>query len=72
MESHNTCCISELEQQAKTQRLDLENAGFGHEKSRREQFRLQEELVMTEKALRGSQIRSIHVMGELKSSGIAG
>ena len=33
-----------------------------------EQFRLQEELVMKEKALRDTQIRSIHEMEELKSS----
>ena len=44
----------------------MEDAHFGHEESRREQFRLQEEQVMKEKALRDTQITSIHEMGELK------
>ena len=34
--------------------------------SRRKQVRLQEELVMKEKALRDTQIRSMHEMGEMK------
>ena len=59
-------CMSELEQQTCAQRLKLENAPFRYGESRREQVRLQEELVMKEKALRDTQIRSIHEMRELK------
>ena len=59
-------CINELQQQAYAQRLDLENAHHGYVESRREQGRLQEELVIKEKALRETQIRSIHEMGEMK------
>ena len=44
-------CINELQQQACAQRLDLDHARHGHVESRREQVRLQEELVMKEKAL---------------------
>ena len=51
VESLNTC-ISELQQQTHAQRLELEDAHFGYAESRREQVRLQEELVMKEKALR--------------------
>ena len=46
--------------------LELEDAHHGCVESRREQVRLQEELVMKEKALRDTQIRSIHEMGEMK------
>ena len=59
-------CISELQQQAYAQRLDLDNAQHGNIESRREQGRLQEELSMKEKALRDTQIRSMHGMGEMK------
>ena len=59
-------CISELKQQAYAQRLDLENSHHGHVESRREQFRLQEELSMKETALRETQIRNMHEMGEMK------
>ena len=65
VESLNTC-ISELQQQSYAQGLELEDAHHGYVESRREQFRLQEELSMKEKALRETQIRSIHEMGELK------
>ena len=34
--------------------------------SRREQVRLQEELSLKEEVLRGTQIRSMHEMGEMK------
>ena len=47
-------------------RLDLENTHYGYVESRREQVRPQEELVMKEKALRETQIRSMHEMGEMK------
>ena len=53
--------LSELQQQAYAQRLELEEAHHGYVKSRR-QVRLQEELVMKEKALRDTQIRSMHEM----------
>ena len=65
MESLNTC-ISELHQQAYVQRLELEDARGGCVGSQREQVRLQEELVMKEKALRDTQFTSMHEMGELK------
>ena len=51
---------------AYAQRSELEDAHFGCAEFRREQVRLQEEFVMREKALRDTQIRSIHEMGELK------
>ena len=65
VESLSTC-IGELQQQIYSQRLELEDAHLGYEDSRREQFRLQEELVMKEKALHDTQIRSIHEMKVLK------
>ena len=58
--------LSELQQQTYAQRLELEDAHRGYVESQRQQVRLQEELVMKEKALRDTQIRSIHEMGELK------
>ena len=64
MESLNNC-VDELQQQAYAQRLDLEKT-HGYVESRREQVRLQEELVMKEKALREAQIRSMHEMGQMK------
>ena len=57
MESLNNC-VSELLQQAYAQ--------HGYIESRRDQVRLQEELVMKEKVVRGTQIRSVHEMGEMK------
>ena len=59
---------SELHPQTCAQRLELEDVHFGYAESRREQVRLQEEFVMKEKALRDTQIRSIHEMGEMKES----
>ena len=67
MGSLNTC-IRELQQQTYAQRLEFEDVYQGYVESRRVQVRLQEELVMKEKALRGNQIRSIHEMGELKGA----
>ena len=58
--------ISELQQQAYAQRLDLENAPHGYVESRREQVRLQEALYVKEKALRDTQVRNVHYMGEMK------
>ena len=65
VESLNNC-MSELQQQTHAQRLELDNAHFGYEESRREPFRLQEELAMKENALRDTEIRSIHEMRELR------
>ena len=59
-------CIGEHQQQTYAQWLELEDAHLGYVESGREQVRLQEELAMKEKALRGAQIRIIHEMGELK------
>ena len=59
-------CINELQQQTYAQRLELQDAHHGCVESRREQVRLQEELAMKEKALRDTQIRSMHEMGEMK------
>ena len=74
METEITCLlkrdlnlsINELKQQTYAQRLELQDVHFGYAESRREQVRLVEELVMKEKALRYTQIRSIHEMGEMK------
>ena len=51
-------CISELQQQAYAQRLELQDAQHGHIESRREQVRLQEELSMKEKVLRDTQYKN--------------
>ena len=59
-------CIDELQKQACAQRLELEDAQHGHAESRREQVRLQDELAMKEKALRDTQIRSMHEVGKMK------
>ena len=59
-------CISELQQQACAQRLELQDAQHGYIESRREQVRLQEEFSMKEKVLRDAQIRSMHEMGEIR------
>ena len=65
MESLNNC-ISELQQQAYAQRLELEDTHHGYVESQREQVRQQEELVVKEKAIRDTQIRSMHEMAEMK------
>ena len=57
-------CISEIQQQAYAQRLELQDAQHGYVESRREQVRPQEELSM--KVLRDTHIRSMHEMGEMK------
>ena len=59
-------CINGLQQQVYAQRLELQDAHHGYIESRREQARLQEELVIKEKALRDTQIRNMHEMGEMK------
>ena len=59
-------CISELQQQAYAQILELQDAQHGFFESRREQVRLQEELSLKEKVLRDNQIRSMHEIGEMK------
>ena len=65
VESLNNC-ISELQQQVYVQRLELQDAQHGYVESRREQVRQQEEQSLKEKVLRGTQIRSMHEMGEMK------
>ena len=59
-------CISELQQQAHAQRLELQDAQHGKIDSRREQVRLQEEWSLKEQVLRDTQTRSMHEMGEMK------
>ena len=49
VESLNSC-INELQQQACAQRLEVEDVHHGYVESRREEVRLQEELVMKEKS----------------------
>ena len=58
--------VSELQQQAYAQRLDLENAHQRYVESRREQVRLQEEIDYEGKVLRETQTRNVHEMGEIK------
>ena len=65
VESLNNC-ISGLQQQTCAQRLELQDAHHGSFESRTEQVRQQEESVTREKALRDTQIRSVHEMGEIK------
>ena len=63
-------CIDELQQQPYSSRFELEDAHHGCIESRQEQARLQEELTITEKVFRKTQIRNIHEMEkktELKS-----
>ena len=55
-------CISELQQPAYAQRLELQDAQHGCIEYRREQARLQE-LSLKEKVLRDTQIRNMHDMG---------
>ena len=63
--SHNTC-TRELQRQAHSQRLELDEANCGNEESRREQDRSEEELALREKALRNTRIKNIHEMDELR------
>ena len=65
VESLNSC-IKELQQQTCAQRFELQDAHHGYAESRREQVRLQEELAMKGKAPRDTQIRCMHIMGEMK------
>ena len=59
-QEHKVESLNELQQQTCAQRFELEDAHHGYVESRREQVRLREELVMKQKALRDTQIRSIH------------
>ena len=65
VESFNSC-VSELQQHAYAQRLELQDAQHGYIEPRREQVRLQEELSLKETVLRDTQIRSMHEMREMK------
>ena len=67
IESINNC-VSDLQQHAYAQRLELQGAQHGCIESRREQVRLQEESSIKEKVLRDTQIRSMHEMGEMKKA----
>ena len=64
--SNLVTCIGELQRETYSQRLELADAHFGSEESQREHVRLHEELVMREKAVRDTRIRSIHEMEELR------
>ena len=70
MQSPNTC-ICELQQQTYAQRLEVEDAHHEYVEPRREQVRLQEELVMKEKALRDSDVKYSRNGRIEESSGIA-
>ena len=59
-------CISESQQHAYAQRLELQDAQHGYIESRREQVRLQEEFSLKDEVLRDTQIRSTHEIGEMK------
>ena len=59
-------CIGELQRQTEEQRLALQDAPYGFVESRREQVRLQEELLMKEKVLQNTRIRNMHEVGEIK------
>ena len=59
-------CISEQQQHAYAQRLELQDAEHGYIESRREQVRRKGELSVKEKVLRDTQIRSMHEMGEMQ------
>ena len=63
--SLNTC-IRELQVQAHSQRVELDEANCGNEESRREQVRFEEELGLGERALRNTLIRNIRLMDELR------
>ena len=59
-------CIRELQRQAHSRRLELDDVNCGYEQSGREQARLHEELAQRKKALRDTRIRNIHEMEELR------
>ena len=59
-------CISDLQQHAYAQRLELRNAQHGKIESQREQVRLPEESSMKEKVLRDTQLRSMHELREMR------
>ena len=59
-------CIGEIQQQAYAQGLELQDVHHGSIESRKEQARLQAELIIYEgKLFRDTQIRNIHEMGEM-------
>ena len=67
VESLNNC-ISDLQQQAYAQRLELEDAHHGYVESRRQQVRLQVELVVKEKVVRDTQIQNYELTNSLHRS----
>ena len=63
VESFNKC-IGDLQKQTEAQTRTLQDVQNEFVESRREQTRLQEEVLRKEKALRDKQIRSKHEMGK--------
>ena len=59
-------CTRELQRQAHSQRLELDDAKCGNKESRRKQVRFEEELALGEKAFRNTRNRNIHEMDELR------
>ena len=59
-------CINELQQQPYAQGLELQDSHHGYIESRREQSCSQEEVSMSDKLLRDTQIRNVHDLGEMK------
>ena len=58
----------EFQRQTHSNRLEMDYVNHGYEESRREQVRLQEELIGHERALRDTRIKSIHEVEELRRS----
>ena len=56
----------DLQRRLDSNRSEIYCTNQGHEESRKEQARLHEELAQRERALRETQIRSIHEVGDLK------
>ena len=59
-------CINDLQKRTDAQGRALQDVQDEIVKSRREQTRLQEKLLRKDKALRDTQIRNMHEMGEMK------
>ena len=59
-------CLGDLQKRTETRNRALQDVQNEFVESRREQTRLQEELLRKEKALRDTQIRSKHEMGKMK------
>ena len=66
MSSPSTIASVNNNDKRKSKELALQDAQYGLVESRREQVRLQEDLSLKEKALRDTQIRHMHEMGDIK------